>query len=78
LKPDRAQCAIQAYKNYGPDFGYGPTIHVYHNCSTRNDNFTNLTGYVNDVGLDDKVVFTGEQNFTVKEIEVFEVTGTHK
>jgi hypothetical protein len=78
LKPDQAQYAIQAYKGYGPVFGSGATIRVYHNCSTRNDNFTNLTGYVNDVGLDDKVVFTGEYNFTVKEIEVFEITGTHK
>jgi hypothetical protein len=33
---------------------------------------------VNDVGLDSKIVFTGEYNFTVKEIEVFEITGTHK
>jgi hypothetical protein len=78
LKPDQAQHAIQAYKDYGPVFGYGPTINVHHNCSTTNDNFTDLCGYVNDVGLDDKVVFTGERNFTVKEIEVFEITGTHK
>jgi hypothetical protein len=33
---------------------------------------------VNDVGLDNKVVFTGEHHFTVKEIEVFEISGTLK
>jgi hypothetical protein len=31
---------------------------------------------VNDVGLDDRKVFTGEYHFTVKEIEVFEISGT--
>jgi hypothetical protein len=78
LKPDYAHCAIRAFKNFGPILGYGNTITVDDNCSTTNNNYTNLSGYVNDVGLDDKVVFTGEQNFTVKEIEVFEISGTHK
>jgi hypothetical protein len=29
---------------------------------------------MNDTGLDEYVVFTGEQYFTVKEIEIFGVT----
>jgi hypothetical protein len=47
---------------------------VYDNCNTTN-NYTNLGGcYVNDTGIDGKLVFTGEYNFTVKEIEVFTIT----
>jgi hypothetical protein len=74
LKPDQAGYAIAANYRYGPIFGNGNTICVYDNCSSTNGNYTDLTGYVNDTGLNDKVVFTGEYNFTVKEIEVFEVS----
>jgi hypothetical protein len=31
------------------------------------------TSYANDTGIDGKQVLTGAYNFTVKEIEVFEV-----
>jgi hypothetical protein len=74
LKPDHAQYAIYTHKDYGPIFGDGHTIRVNSNCSTTNGNYTNLSAYVNDTGLDNCQVFTGEQHFTVKEIEVFGVT----
>jgi hypothetical protein len=48
---------------------------VADNCNTNTSNYTNLgTAYVNDTGIDGKAVFTGEYNFTVKEIEVFTIT----
>jgi hypothetical protein len=59
---------------YGPVFGSGHTICVYTNCAANNSNETRLSGDVNDTGLNDYTVFTGEQNFTVKEIEVFTLT----
>jgi hypothetical protein len=74
LKPDQAQHAICTYGNYGPIFGDGHTIIVYDGCSTTNNNYTRLYSYVNDTGLNEFTVFTGEQYFTVKEIEVFSVT----
>jgi hypothetical protein len=73
LKPDQTHRAISAERDYGPIFGLGHTIRVCHNSSTTNNNYTDLTGYVNDTGLDSKVVFTGEYNFTVKEMEIFQV-----
>jgi hypothetical protein len=74
LKPDHAQYAIYTHKDCGPIFGNGCTIKVYNNCSTTNNNSTRLYSYVNDTGLNEFTVFTGEQKFTVKEIEVFGVT----
>jgi hypothetical protein len=74
LKPNCSQCAIQCYASYGPVFGGGATICVFNDCATSNSNYMNLSGYVNGTGLNDQIVFTGEFNFTVKEIEVFALT----
>jgi hypothetical protein len=74
LKPDHAQYAIYIHKDYGPTFGSGHTIYVCNNCSTMNSNSMRLYDYVNDTGLDEYTVFTGERYFTVKEIEVFGLT----
>jgi hypothetical protein len=74
LRPNSSQYAIRCNASGGPIFGYGHTIHVYNNCAACNSNYTYLSGYVNDTGLDDKTVFTGEQYFTMKEIEVFALT----
>jgi hypothetical protein len=74
LKPDWSQYALRCDASYGPSFGYGCTIRVSTNCVTSNNNSTSLSGYVNDTGLNDHNVFTGEYKFTVKEIEVFALT----
>jgi hypothetical protein len=43
-----------------------------------NQNTNNATypgcDYVNDTGIDRGQVFTGQRNFTVKDIEVFSIT----
>jgi hypothetical protein len=74
LKPDHLQYAIYCYALYGPWFGNGNTIYVCDNCAACNSSYTRLYGYVNDTGLNDYTVFTGERYFTVKEIEVFTLT----
>jgi hypothetical protein len=67
--------AIGCYSSYGPYFPSNQDMVMYENCNTSTSNFTNLGGsYVNDTGIDGKLVFTGEYNFTVKEIEVFTIT----
>jgi hypothetical protein len=73
LKRDQTHRAISAERDYGPIFGFGHTIRACLNSSTTNDNYTDLTGYVNDIGLDSRLVFTGDYNFTVKEMEIFQV-----
>jgi hypothetical protein len=48
---------------------------VADNCNANTNSYTNLgKGYVNDTGITGNAVFTGEQYFTVKEIEVFSIT----
>jgi hypothetical protein len=48
---------------------------VADNCNTNTSSYTNLgSAYVNDTGITGTTVFTGEQYFTVKEIEVFTIT----
>jgi hypothetical protein len=66
--------AIYCSWSHGPCFSSNCDIAVYDNCNTATNNFTNLGGsYVNDTGIDGNLVFTGEYNFTVKEIEVFTI-----
>jgi hypothetical protein len=70
--------AIADHGSYGPSFGYGYVIYVCDECnfskSVSADCYTNLANnFVNDTGIPGKAVFTGSYNFTVKEIEVFEV-----
>jgi hypothetical protein len=67
--------AIGCYASYGPIFRSNNDIIVFDACNTINNNYTNLGGsYTNDTGIDGREVFTGEYNFTVKEIEVFKIT----
>jgi fructose-specific component phosphotransferase system IIB-like protein len=55
-------------------FGINADIYVCGGCNVNASCYTNLGGsYANDTGLDGKQVFTGEYQFTVKEIEVFAV-----
>jgi hypothetical protein len=68
-------CAIHCTSSNGPTFGNGHDIKVADSCNQNNSSYTNLgNGYANDTGIDGKQVFTGEQYFKVKEIEVFTIT----
>jgi hypothetical protein len=73
LRDDAAKDdAICCDARCGPNFR---DIWVCDGCNARNRSFSTLGRYdVNDTGLDEKTVFTGSLDFTVKEIEVFEIT----
>jgi hypothetical protein len=67
--------AIHCYSSGCPLFGYNHDISVYGSCDTPTSQYTSLGhSYVNDTGIDGKQVFTGEYNFTVKNIEVFQIS----
>jgi hypothetical protein len=73
LKAEEKHHAIGCDSELGPYFG---GITVWDNCNANTDSFTSLGfAYTNDTRLGSQVVFTGSQNFQVKEIEVFEITG---
>jgi hypothetical protein len=66
--------AIRNYHGYGPGFGRACDFLVYDECQSSANNYSQLgTTYVNDTGIPGDQVLTGSHNFTVKEIEVFEV-----
>jgi hypothetical protein len=66
--------AICCHSGRGLTFGNGNDIYVADNCNANTSSYTNLgSGYVNDTGITGTAVFTGEQCFTVKEIEVFAI-----
>jgi hypothetical protein len=66
--------AIQYYASYGPRFGNGADISVANGCNENTSSYTNLgNAYVNDTEIDGTQVFTGENYFKVKEIEVFKI-----
>jgi hypothetical protein len=73
LKTEAKGRAIVCDASWGPDFG---DISISDRCNA-NDRSESCPDqrYVNDTGLDGKTVLTGSQFFTVKEIEVFEITG---
>jgi hypothetical protein len=67
--------AIYCSSSSGPCFAGNCDMFVQDNCNTATNNWADLGGsYVNDTGIDGKLVFTGEYNFTVKEIEVFTIS----
>jgi hypothetical protein len=75
FKLSNASYAIYSHSSYGPTFGNNKDIYVADNCTANNNSYTYLGGgYVNDTGITGTTVFTGEQYFTVKEIEVFTIT----
>jgi hypothetical protein len=52
---------------------------VANECNANTSSSTNFgTAYVNDTGIAGNQVFTGEQYFTVQEIEVFSIPGEMK
>jgi hypothetical protein len=58
--------------------GNGGAIHIKDNCNVNNSSYMNYwthvnASYVNDTGLDGHTLFTGEKNFIVKELEIFEL-----
>jgi hypothetical protein len=64
--------AIFCYSTYGPTFGNGYDIHVANGCNGNAGSYTNLgKAFTNVTGINGQQVFTGEQYFTVKELEVF-------
>jgi hypothetical protein len=66
---------IFCYSSYGPLFGGGADICVADGCNNSTSSYTNLGGsYANDTGIAGNQFFTGEGKFTVKEIEVFQVS----
>jgi hypothetical protein len=72
LKAEKKDEAIVCDPSRGPDFC---DIGVSDNCNANTNSDTSLGGtYANDTGLDGPTFFTGLHWFTVKEIEVFEIT----
>jgi hypothetical protein len=66
---------ISCHSSYGPTFGGGSDIYVADGCNNNTSSYTNLGhSYTNDTGIAQTQFFTGERNFTVKEIEVFQVS----
>jgi hypothetical protein len=63
-------------QSYGPTFGWGndTCIMMYEPFQEAIYNCSNLGNpYVNDIGISGNQLFTGEYNFAVEEIEVFEL-----
>jgi hypothetical protein len=78
LIPSRKHCAIWCDSGDGPCFGANEfsDIYVSDNCntSTCSDMIHFGTSYSNDTKHSKIPFFNGEKNFTVKEIEVFQIT----
>jgi hypothetical protein len=73
LRAEKKHQAIWCWSEGGPRF---KDIGINNYCNTHTNSWTSLGfSYTNDTGLDSKIVFTGSENFQVKEIEVFEITG---
>jgi hypothetical protein len=65
--------AIYCRGSLGPCFGSNRDIYAADSSNT-NTSWSGLEShYVNDTGINGQQVFTGEYNFTVKEIEVFTI-----
>jgi hypothetical protein len=75
FKQKQAENAIDDHGSYGPRFGTGNAdLYVCDKCQTSTSSYSILGSvYVNDTGIAGNQVLTGAQNFTVAEIEVFEV-----
>jgi hypothetical protein len=66
--------AIYCGSSHGPCFGSTSDIDVLDSSNANTTSNSNLGSYyVNDTGINGQQVFTGEYNFTVKEIEVFTI-----
>jgi hypothetical protein len=66
---------ILCHSSYGPVFGGGHDIYAADGCNNNTNSATSLGySYANDTGIARDQFFTGEISFTVKEIEVFQVS----
>jgi hypothetical protein len=72
LKAEKKDKAIYCYYSGGPNFW---DIGVKDNCNANTDSWTYHFGrsYANDTGLFGNTFLTRSGNFTVREIEVFEI-----
>jgi hypothetical protein len=67
--------AIYNHSSYGPFFGTGHDLCIQNQCNAFTSNSTNLgQTYTNDSGIPGNTVLAGVANFTVEEIEVFEMS----
>jgi hypothetical protein len=74
FKPKAEYHAIHDDRTYGPTFGFGHDIHVCCECHTPPSSYTRLGhSYINDSGISEYQVFTGEKYFTPADVEVFEL-----
>jgi hypothetical protein len=60
-------------------FGNGDVIGIFDNCNANNNSHNRGFGiwqciFVNDTGLSGLTLFPGEENFTLKELEIFEIS----
>jgi hypothetical protein len=68
------QYAICCNSNYLPTFGSGHDIHLCDNCNSQNSSYTGFSVlYTNTTGKGN-AIFTGSQNFTTLEIEVYQIS----
>jgi hypothetical protein len=76
VKQDQVGYAIWTGAAYGPIFGAGHDICVLNDCHASTSNYTSGFGktYVNDTGREGETFLTGGPRFTVREIEVFELS----
>jgi hypothetical protein len=73
--PLRGSRAIYCNSKSGPTFGFSPDLSVSDYCNSNAKSFTNIGfGFTNRTAIDGRQVFTGEQYFTVKEIEIFTIS----
>jgi hypothetical protein len=73
LKAEKKGEAIVCISSCGPHFH---DICVRDNCTANTNSYTSLGEYyANGTRPNERTFFTGSGHFTVKEIEVFEITG---
>jgi hypothetical protein len=74
FKQQRGERAVYHNASYGPTFGAGHDFYVCDECRNSNNSYSTFgNSYANDTGIGGQQVLTGAYNFTVEEIEVFEV-----
>jgi hypothetical protein len=74
FKQKQEASAIHNGSAYGPTFGSNLDFRVYEPFQTAKNNYSHLGGtYINDTGIAGNQMLTGESNFAVDEMEIFEV-----
>jgi hypothetical protein len=74
FRQKQGERAIGAHPDYGPTFGDGHDFYICNNCHTSDRSYSSLgNAYANDTEIAPTEVLTGGRNFTVNEIEVFDV-----